>query len=339
MAHNRSLALGKSLHPPEWPDIVGAHTGLREILALVEGVAATDVPVLILGETGSGKELIARAVHERSPRLRGPLVRVNCGAIPGELIDSELFGHERGSFTGAVQTRRGWFERAHGGTLFLDEIGELSLPAQVRLLRVLQDGSFERVGGTEPLRADVRVVAATHRDLPAMVDQGQFRADLWFRISVFPLQLPALRQRKQDLPALAQHFATQAARRFRMAEVPILPGDLDRLCQHSWPGNVRELAAVVERAVLLGRGERLALAESLALALPIRQPAVEQIVARQSVEASLEQAQIRHIEEALAATRGRIEGAGGAAERLGINPHTLRSRMRKFGLDWQKHRT
>ncbi len=328
----------KHPHPPDWPDIVGAHSGLRETLALVEGVAATDVPVLILGETGSGKELIARAVHERSPRHRGPLVRVNCGAIPTELIDSELFGHERGSFTGAVQTRRGWFERAHGGTLFLDEIGELPLAAQVRLLRVLQDGSFERVGGSEALRADVRVVAATHRDLPAMVDQGSFRADLWFRISVFPLQLPPLRQRLGDLQALAEHFAEHASHRFHMANMPVSAADLERLRTHSWPGNVRELAAVIERAVLLGRGERLALAESLALALPLRPPPVEQIVARQAADESLEKAQVRAIQDALQAAHGRIEGPEGAAARLGINPHTLRSRMRKFGLDWAKFR-
>jgi transcriptional regulator with GAF, ATPase, and Fis domain len=322
----------------QWPEIVGASSGLRDVLALVVGVATTDVPVLILGETGSGKELIARAVHESSPRRRGPLVRVNCGAIPSDLIDSELFGHERGSFTGAIQTRRGWFERAHGGTLFLDEVGELSLAAQVRLLRVLQDGAFERVGGSEPLRADVRVVAATHRDLPGMVQSGAFRADLWFRLSVFPLRLPPLRERRQDIAELAHHFARSAATRFGLAELLPSPADLLLLRDHDWPGNVRELAAVIERAVLLGRGERLAIADSLALALPLQPPPVEQIVARQAGEPTLTEAQVQHITHALIATAGRIEGRGGAAERLGINPHTLRARMRKLEIDWSRYR-
>ena len=194
--------------------VVGADAGLRDVMRAVEQVAPTGAPVLLFGETGSGKEVVARAIHERSPRVGGPVLRVNCGAIPPELVDSELFGHERGSFTGAATQRRGWFERADGGTLFLDEIGELPLAAQVRLLRVLQDGMFERVGGSRPLKVDVRVIAATHRDLAAMVRTGQFREDLWYRINVFTIRLPPLRERHADIGALAEHFAARAARRF-----------------------------------------------------------------------------------------------------------------------------
>ncbi len=193
--------------------IVGAETGLRPVMERVEQVAASDVPVLILGETGSGKEVIARAIHRRSRRAAGPILRVNCGAIPPELIDSELFGHERGSFTGAAATRSGWFERADGGTLFLDEIGELPAAAQVRMLRVLQDGSFERVGGHTPITVDVRVVAATNADLASLIAQGKFREDLWYRINVFPIHLPPLRQRPTDIPAFAAHFAARAGKR------------------------------------------------------------------------------------------------------------------------------
>lgn len=199
-------------------EVVGADAGLQSVMKRVQLVSRSDVPVLILGETGSGKEVIARAIHERSPRSTGPFIRVNCGAIPSELIDSELFGHERGSFTGAVADRKGWFERAESGTLFLDEIAELSHGAQVRLLRVLQDGTFERVGGGKELRANVRIVAATHRDLAKMIQEHAFREDLWYRIAVFPIVLPPLRERKQDIPALVRHFVKNAARRFGLKE-------------------------------------------------------------------------------------------------------------------------
>ena len=231
--------------------IVGAESGLRDAMDQIEQVAATDVPVLIIGETGSGKEVLARALHERSRRARAPIVRVNCGAIPPGLVDSELFGHERGSFTGAVAMRRGWFERADGGTLFLDEIGELPLEAQVRLLRILQDGTFERVGGQRQLSVDVRIVAATHRDLREMATRGAFREDLWYRISVFPIHLPALRERREDIPRLAAHFAARAAS--RLGSLPLTPtaSDLDVLLAYDWPGNVRELFNRVQRAVVM----------------------------------------------------------------------------------------
>jgi transcriptional regulator with GAF, ATPase, and Fis domain len=249
-ADNRAL-LSRLAREDISDSVVGAEAGLRGVMEQVEKVAPTDTPVLILGETGSGKEVIARAIHERSRRREAPVVRVNCGAIPSELVDSELFGHERGSFTGAIAARKGWFERADGGTLFLDEIGELPLAAQVRLLRILQDGTFERVGAQRPQSCDVRLVAATHRDLREMVAAGSFRQDLWYRISVFPIRLPTLRERPDDVPALARHFARRAG--VRLGGVPLEPdaADLARLQAYDWPGNVRELANVIERAVAL----------------------------------------------------------------------------------------
>jgi hydrogenase-4 transcriptional activator len=323
--------------------IVGAENGLREVMAQVEKVAATDTPVLILGETGSGKEVIARAIHERSRRREGPVVRVNCGAIPSELVDSELFGHERGSFTGAIAARKGWFERADGGTLFLDEIGELPLAAQVRLLRILQDGTFERVGASKPQTVDVRLVAATHRDLHVMAERGAFREDLWYRISVFPVKLPALRERPGDIPALAKHFARRAGLRLGGVELQPAPEDLALLTSYRWPGNVRELAAVIERAAILGGGRRLELRAALGdVAAASAVPAPDAVEPAPPTDAQrlrrLDEAMIAHIESALAAAGGRIEGRGGAAALLGINPHTLRARMRKLGIDWSRFR-
>jgi transcriptional regulator with GAF, ATPase, and Fis domain len=328
--------------------IVGAEAGLASVMARVDRVAASDVPVLVLGETGSGKEVVARAIHQRSPRAAAPFHRVNCGAIPSGLVDSELFGHERGSFTGAEGMRKGWFERADGGTLFLDEIGELPLAAQVRLLRILQDGSFERVGGQRPLHADVRIVAATHRDLRAMASEGTFREDLWYRLAVFPIELPPLRERPEDIPPLATHFALRAALRF--GSPPLLPsrGDLDLLVSYPWPGNVRELGSVIERAVILGNGGRLDVATALgapprarAGPEPARAPTAAQAArgAAAAPFATLAEAMREHIERALDRTHGRIEGPRGAAKLLAINPHTLRARMRKLGIAWSAFRT
>jgi hydrogenase-4 transcriptional activator len=387
--------------------VIGEESGLREVMRQVEQVASSDVPVLILGETGSGKEVIARRIHEMSRRGAGPIVRVNCGAIPGELIDAELFGHERGSFTGAVALRKGWFERADGGTLMLDEVGELPAAAQVRLLRVLQDGTFFRVGAQQPISVDVRVVAATHRDLPSMVSQGLFREDLWYRLSVFPIRLPPLRERIADIGPLARHFAARTGRRMGGMPLPLTAEDLSILCSYHWPGNARELAAVIERAAILGDGRHLEVAAALGMArvrpadlpptpvtggyadvsaaLPssagfgqpvfnpgsvtsavpgsggpiafqggypvTRAPQVgggagaaswsQETGAGQGgrIDAtSLETAMARHIEGALAATGGLIEGPSGAAARLGINPSTLRSRMRKLGIRWEDFR-
>jgi transcriptional regulator with GAF, ATPase, and Fis domain len=328
--------------------IVGADSGLKEVMSHVQLVARSDTQVLILGETGSGKEVVARAIHTGSRRARGPFLRVNCGAIPPDLIDSELFGHERGSFTGAVAERKGWFERADGGTLFLDECGELPLPAQVRLLRVLQDGTFERIGGERALHVDVRVVAATHRDLPAMVARGLFREDLWYRVAVFPIRLPPLRERTDDIGALATHFAQRAAKRLGLAPNFPSPEDIDLLKSYSWPGNVRELSAVIERAAILGDGTRLDVRRALGLGAegaPPRVPAEEVVrpaagwvsAPKERSLATLDAAMALHIEAALSLTRGRIEGPDGAALILGINPHTLRSRMRKLGVDRRRH--
>ncbi len=249
--------------------IVGTERGLRFVMERVDLVARSDVPVLLLGETGSGKEVIARAIHKRSPRAHGPFLRVNCGAIPPELIDAELFGHEKGSFTGATAMRRGWFERANEGTLFLDEIGELPLAAQVRFLRVLQEGSFERIGGEHPIKGDVRIIAATHRDLAAMVQSGDFREDLWYRIAVFPIVLPPLRERHEDIPLLADHFARRAALRFGLKLQLPTTEHLALLVSYSWPGNVRELGSVIDRAAILGNGERLEVARALGVGTDI----------------------------------------------------------------------
>jgi len=320
--------------------VVGAEGGLQPVLARVKLVAKSDMPILILGETGSGKEVIARAIHEQSPRAGKPFIRVNCGAIPPELIDSELFGHEKGAFTGAAGARRGWFERADEGTLLLDEIGELPAPAQVRLLRVLQEGAFERVGGERATHVNVRIVAATHRDLPAMVQAGRFREDLWYRIAGFPILLPPLREHKQDIPALAEHFAARAARRFGLPARSPTADDVELLRAYDWPGNIREFASVIDRAAILGDGERLEVRRALGGMTP---PTVG---SRAAPSASVEPAGIlpladamkHHIELALRSCRGRIEGSRGAAKLLGINPHTLRGRMRKLKVAWTEFR-
>lgn len=339
----RHSLLTRLEHGPPGDVIIGAESGLAEVMESVEQVAHSDLPVLIFGETGSGKEVVARAIHQRSRRARAPFLRVNCGAIPGELVDSELFGHERGSFTGAINLRRGWFERADGGTLLLDEVGELSRPAQVRLLRVLQDGTYERVGGHRQLVADVRVIAATHRDLPRMVADEHFREDLWYRLAVFILHLPPLRERRGDLAALASHFALRASRRFGL---PLrLPdrADLDLLAAYRWPGNVRELQAVIDRAAILGNGERLAIGAALGSAAPPAASSDERPPRTSHPEreaiATLDDAMRQHIERALLSTHGRVDGRYGAARILAVNPHTLRARMRRLEIDWRVYRT
>ncbi len=333
--------------------IVGVETGLRGVMERVGLVAPSDAPVLIFGETGTGKELVARSIHNRSSRHQGPFHRVNCGAIPPELIDSQLFGHERGAFTGAVESRRGWFERADGGTLFLDEIGELPPAAQVRMLRILQDGWMERVGGEKPINVDVRIIAATHRDLASMVAEGRFREDLWYRIAVFPIVIPPLRERREDIARIAAHFAERAATRFSLAPVAPTPEDLKLLMSYPWPGNVRELGAVIDRAAILGDGKRLEVAKALGVdatslhkaATSGRDSGWNNNLAANAAETadsghllSLNEAIQRHIETALRMARGRIEGRQGAAALLKINPHTLRAKMRKLGIDWSRFR-
>ena len=322
--------------------IIGADGGLKPVMERIGLVAKSDIPVLIFGETGSGKEVIARAIHNRSPRAKHPFIRVNCGAIPPELIDSELFGHKKGAFTGAIAMRQGWFERADEGTLLLDEIGELPLAAQVRLLRVLQEGAFQRVGGEKPIRVDVRIIAATHRDLPGMVQSGKFREDLWYRISGFPLVLPPLRERKRDIPVMAEHFAQRAALRFGLKYQSPSREDHAALIAYDWPGNVRELASVIDRAAILGDGESLEIERALGIAHVIPEPQNQEDSDLRSNTgssvATLDEAMSAHIQRVLRLTHGRIEGRDGAAELLRINPHTLRARMRKLKIRWSEFR-
>lgn len=338
---DRQTALRRLGRPSLDETIIGVRGGLKPVMDRVAMVASRDLPVLILGETGSGKEVIARAIHERSDRHDGPFLRVNCGAIPPELIDSQLFGHEKGAFTGATEQRLGWFERADGGTLFLDEIGELPLAAQIRLLRVLQEGLLERVGGQGPVRVDCRIVAATHRDLASMVRERTFREDLWYRLAVFPIMLPPLRERTGDLSDLVEHLAERAATRFGLPDFEITPEDLAALGQYEWPGNIRELAAVIDRAALLGANRRLAVSAAMGVAqhgdVPHKLPEMRGRDVPGAI-VSLDAAVRNAIEAALFASRGRIEGRGGAAERLGVNPNTLRSKIRKCGINVAAYR-
>ena len=322
--------------------IIGSHTGLHEAMERVELVARSDTPVLILGETGTGKEVVARAIHRRSARAGGPFVRVNCGALPHELIDSELFGHERGSFTGAVAARKGWFERADGGTLLLDEIGELTPAAQVRLLRVLQDGSFQRVGGEQPLTVDVRVIAATNRDLHAMVSAGSFREDLWYPASrYFRSACPRCASVRRTSRPSPSHFALRAAERLGLTRRTPTSADLELLPAYGWPGNVRELASVIERAAILGDGRRLEVAQALGgIDLGPRRgphrssgnppPPMHRSTARRR------DAPAHRI--GLARSQAASKGRSAPRAILGINPHTLRARMRKLGMDWHRFR-
>jgi formate hydrogenlyase transcriptional activator len=306
----------------DFEDIIGDSPALRVALGRVHQVAPTDATVIILGETGTGKELFARAVHERSPRRNQPFVRVNCAALPSTLIETELFGHERGAFTGAVSVRQGRFEVAHQGTLFLDEIGDLPADVQAKLLRVLQEGEFERVGSSQSRKVDVRLVAATHRDLEAAVKNGHFRADLYYRLSVFPIALPPLRDRTEDLPRLVWYFINRRQRALNRKFTSIPPAVFAALERHSWPGNVRELENVIERAMIHSTGDTLRLDEGPG---PL-------IVAAPAENETLQAAERRHIEDVLRRCRWCIDGVGNAAEVLGLHPSTLRFRMKKLGI-------
>jgi transcriptional regulator with GAF, ATPase, and Fis domain len=311
-------------------EIIGVDFGLEHVMDLVHQVAPLLSPVLLLGETGTGKEVIANAIHQTSPHKEGPFITVNCGAIPDTLLDSELFGHEKGAFTGALSQKRGRFERAHGGTIFLDEIGELPHEAQIRLLRVLQEKEIERVGGTEPIKVDIRVIAATHRDLQAMIAEGRFREDLYFRLKIFPIAIPPLRERSGDIPALVQHFIRKKSQEMKLTGIPMLaPGAIDRLMAYHWPGNVRELENAVERALILSRGEPLTFFDLQ----PSGSQDTRHIPAVSEDEPlNLDEAMTRHIRRVLQMTGGRVEGERGAAKLLGVNPSTLRNRMHKLGI-------
>ncbi|MCP4902092.1 MAG: AAA domain-containing protein [bacterium] len=316
-------------------EIVGVDFGLREVMHKVRHVAPTESPVLLTGETGVGKDVVANAIHLASPRHEGPFIPVNCGAIPGSLLDSELFGHERGAFTGALAKKRGRFERANKGTILLDEIGEMPLEAQVRLLRVLQHREIERVGGTNRIPVDIRIIAATNKDLEAMVRAGTFREDLWFRLNVFPIAVPPLRDRRGDIPALVQHFLERKAAELKLGDTPKLaPGAIEDLLAYDWPGNVRELENLIERAMILRhRDEPLTFDGISAPRTPLQSsnlaPSKEEPIELDVVVA-------RHIRRVLSMTGGKIHGPGGAGELLRVNPNTLRYKMKKLGIPFAK---
>jgi formate hydrogenlyase transcriptional activator len=304
-------------------EIIGQSAPIRDVLRKVEQVAPTEATVLIHGETGTGKELLARAVHDRSARKNRPLVKVNCGSIPSGLVESELFGHERGAFTGATQRRIGRFELANGGTIFLDEVTELPPDTQVKLLRVLQEGEFERVGSSQTIKVDVRVIAATNRDLNKIVKDGIFRADLFYRLNVFPLESPALRERKDDIPLLVNFFLSKFGKKLGKSVRGVSQKSMEALRNYDWPGNVRELQNVIERAVVVARGPVVRVDESM---LP-----AEDTLGVSRID-TLENVERHHIIRALNETNWVIHGKKGAAEILGINPSTLRSRMEKLGI-------
>ena len=322
----------------DFVEMVGSSPALLAALRRVEQVAATDATVLVTGETGTGKELIARAIHERSARRAQPLVKVSCSAIASGLVESELFGHVKGAFTGALERRIGRFELADHGTIFLDEVGELSLETQVKLLRVLQEREFEPVGSSATKRVDVRVIAATNRDLAEAVRTGRFRADLFYRLNVVPLEVPPLRARRGDIPQLAMFFLERFAREFGKRVERLSDGTLERLAAYPWPGNVRELSNVIERAVVLAEGPVLEIGADVLLAAPeapARPPAVG--AGSGGLGAALEQVERERILAALAEADWVIEGPKGAAHRLEVHPSTLRSRMERLGIKRAGH--
>ncbi len=310
--------------------IIGADHGLKGVMEAVYQVAPNRSPVLLLGETGVGKEVIAKAIHGATPRRNGPFIKVNCGAITETLIDSELFGHERGAFTGAVAGKRGRFERSSGGTIFLDEIGELPHSAQVRLLRVIQDQVIERVGGEEIIKINSRVIAATHRSLEAMIRDGGFREDLYYRLKVFPIHIPPLRERKVDIPSMVQHFMQKKALELALPGIPTLaPGALENLMSYAWPGNVRELENAVERALICQGVSPLRFDEFSGKGSC---GTIDAASNEQTRFSSLDQVLRESIHRALESSNGRIEGPAGAARLLNIHPSTLRQKMRKLGI-------
>lgn len=305
----------------QFGEIIGQSDAIKYVLFKITQVAPTDTTVLITGETGTGKELVARAIHGASSRKDRPLIKVNCGALAPTLIESELFGHEKGAFTGAVGRKPGRFELANGGTIFLDEIGELPLDLQVKLLRVIQENEFERLGGNKTIKADVRIIAATNRNLKAEVEQGTFREDLWYRVNVYPITMPPLRQRKEDIPLLVEHFANMYAKKFGKQIASVSPRTMEDLQAHSWPGNIRELANVIERAVIHTHGSVLQVVDHF-------KPAAAESVPTET----LEEVEREYIIRTLEITGWRIEGPHGAAKILGLNPSTLRTRMIKLGI-------
>lgn len=340
-----NVRLRKQVQGLEQTEIIGSSGGLREVTARLRQVAPLDVSLLVQGETGTGKEVLAKAAHELSLRRKGPFIALNCGAIPPSLIDNELFGHSKGSYTGATDVYRGRFERASGGTLFLDEVGELPLEVQARLLRVLEEKKVERIGATEQISVNFRLIAATHRDLKKMVDEGKFRQDLYYRLAVVSLTLPPLRERRQDIPPLVRYFVEQCAQRFGMMPPEVLPADMADLSGRDWQGNIRELRNTVEEAVALASSGRLSFrpsdageygecakreeAEALGrAACPIVSSAGEAKIALQAYDVMVKE----YLEAAIRHCHGKIQGKGSAAELLGLNPNTLRAKLRKYGV-------
>ena len=366
--YDQKNTLEQTLHQIQDSPIIGSRGGLHKTMEVVRQLEGKETPALILGETGTGKELIADEIQQISPRKDKPFIKVNCGAIPENLIDSELFGYEKGAFTGAVQSRPGRFEQADGGTLFLDEIGELPLQAQVRFLRVLQNGVIERIGGKHSISIDVRVIAATNRNLEQMIKKGTFREDLYYRLYVFPIDLPPLRERIQDIPLFLKHFIRQSCARLNIKKPPVFQSDLiDHLREYSWPGNVRELENLVERAVIMASDGRLHVEDLLPISPAVKEASIpespqslkvlidERIqMALTGIEKPLVQEPIKEmgdpistlkhlqpldqtIQEAIVAAlkycRGKVSGDNGAAKLLGLNPSTLRNKMRKFRIN------
>jgi formate hydrogenlyase transcriptional activator len=313
--------------------IIGRSPALREALATLERVSRTDTTVLITGETGTGKEVMARSLHRQSRRASHPMVAVNLAGVPETLVASELFGHEQGAFTGAVQRRIGRFEMADRTTLFLDEIGELSLEMQIALLRVVQEGEFERLGACQSRRVDVRLVAATNQNLEDAVDAGRFRMDLFYRLSVFPIHLPPLRERREDIPMLAEHFLEQAGRRLAHRFTGIEPSSVERLTSFSWPGNIRQLQNVVEHAAIL--------CDDPVLRIPPRLLVEKQVGpgTTSKLDVALQASEQRMIEQALEAAEGRISGSTGAAARLGVPASTLESKIKRLNIDKLRFRS
>lgn len=305
--------------------MVGSSQKFKKVLDLAQAVAPTNSSVLIMGETGTGKELLARLIHELSSRKERPFVRVNCAALPSGLVESELFGHEKGAFTGAEQVRPGKFELANGGTLFLDEIGEMPVEAQAKLLRVLQDGVIERVGSIQSQEVDVRIIAATNADLNKSIGEGRFRSDLYYRLHVFPIEVPALRDRPQDIPLLVRHFMEKNRLQFKRPCQDIEEASLEKLVQYSWPGNIRELKNIIERAMILSNNAVLQIDDSQIQSTPETGMSIP--------PTKLKDLERMRIEEALETCEWRIDGPLGAAKHLGLNPSTLRSRLKKLGIN------